>query len=61
MKKDVIELVGVIVKINGKKKTFIKDECEFLGWECRDEDNYYSDNGVDLRLTDGGKQYRLSL
>lgn len=57
--KDEVELVGVVVKINGKKKTFKKSECYFQGWEYQDE--CHSDSGVNLELTDGKKRYKLSL
>jgi len=59
--KKAIEFVGVIVKINGKKKTFKKENCYFHGWGWEDNETMESDNGVDLNLTDGTKQYKLSL
>lgn len=63
MKKDVIEFVGVIVKINGEEKTFSKENCEFEGWEwsCGDECCGCSDSGVELYLTDGKKRYKLNI
>lgn len=60
-KKDIVEFVGVVVKINGKKKVIGADKCQFWGWEYHDEDNYCSDSGVELELTYDGKRCKLDL
>ena len=60
MKKDLIELVSVTVKINGKEKTFARKDCWFSGWEWSDDDGG-GDSGVDLELTDGKKRHKLSV
>jgi hypothetical protein len=57
--KEKVELVGVVVKIDGKRKTIKKEDCYFQGWEYADE--CHSDSGVNLELTDGKKRYKLSL
>jgi hypothetical protein len=59
--KDLVELEAVIMKINGKKKTFKKNNFELQGWACEDADNMESDSGVILRLKDGKKRYKISL
>lgn len=57
--KDNVELVGVIVKINGKKKVIDIDDCNFHGWEINEE--YYSDGGVDLFVNFNKKNYKISV
>jgi len=59
--KENVEFVGVIVKVNGKKMTFKKEECCFQGWAYENDDLMESDRGVNLLLTKDKKQYRLSL
>jgi hypothetical protein len=48
MKKKNVEFVGVVVKIDGKKKVINKNRLYFKGWEFNDLD--YSDSGVDLDI-----------
>jgi hypothetical protein len=50
MKKNNIEFLGVMVKINGKKKFIKKEQLYFRGWEYNDECS--SDSGVDLQISD---------
>jgi len=57
--KNEIEFVGVVVKVNGKRKMFAKEKCEFQGWEWSDEN--WADSGVNLFLTNGKKQYKISV
>jgi hypothetical protein len=60
MKND-IEFIGIVLKINGKKKTINKNKCRFEGWAWTDEECGCSDNGVDLIIDDGKKRYKISL
>lgn len=52
-----VEFVGVVVKVNGKRRVFKKPDCYFYGWECSE----YEDNGVNLVLTDGRKKYKVNV
>jgi len=57
MKKDIVEFVGIVVKINGKKKVLKKNDYYFSGWGYDDDD--WSDSGVDLEIFCGKKKYKL--
>ena len=61
MKKYSIELVGVIVKINGKKKTFRSGDFELIGWAFESEEPGMSDNGIDLKVRDGKKRWKTGI
>jgi hypothetical protein len=55
MKNDLIELVGIIVKINGKKRIFKTDNFGLQGWAWEDETIMESDSVITLNLKDGKK------
>lgn len=60
-KRDIVELVSVTVKINGKVKTFKTENIRFRGWEWSDADSGDCDSGVDLEIHDGKKHYKLDM
>jgi hypothetical protein len=59
-KKDEIELVGVVLKINGKRKVVKKENLHFHGWEQECE-VCGSHSGVDMTVYDGNKSYSIDL
>jgi hypothetical protein len=61
MKKDIVELVGVIVKINGKEVVVKREKCSFYGWAYEGDCNCWGDNGVDLTLNIDKKEYKLEV
>jgi len=56
--KNKVEFVGIIVKINGKKKIFKKGHLYFQGWGFEGED--CSDNGINVEIWNGKKKYRMN-
>lgn len=61
MKNDLIELVGIIVKINGKKRIFKTDNFGLQGWAWEDETIMESDSGITLNLKDGKKVQKTEI
>lgn len=59
-KKDEIELVSVTVKINGKKKTFKKENLSFHGWES-ECDCCGSHGGANMTIFEEKKVHHVEL
>lgn len=54
------ELINITVKINGKKRTFKKENLSFCGWETQC-DSCGSHDGVILEIFDKKKTYKANL
>jgi hypothetical protein len=61
MKKDFVELIGVVVKINGKRKIIPLKNCFFDGWEYTNDDLYEYERGLDLTVRYGKKRHKISV
>ena len=57
MKKDTVEFVGMVVKINGKRKLVKKGQVYFRGWGYENDD--WSDNGIDVEWMNGKRKCKF--